>query len=188
MDAIEAIMTRRSIRLFEKRQIPDSVLNEIILAGTYAPSSLNLQPWGFVVVQDQELLDSISNYCKPILVSHLKNIHEGMSDEFRTLMERKDSSIFHHAPTVIMITGMTTSQFREIDCFLCAENMMLTAYTLGIGSCWIGSAGIAYDNKELMAGFRIPEGYGPVGTIAFGYPAEKPEAHDKKKPHVTWVR
>jgi nitroreductase len=188
MEAIEAIMTRRSVRIFEKRQIPDSILDEIILAGTYAPSGLDLQPWGFVVVQDQALLNSVSDYCKPRIVSYLKNIHEGMSDEFRTLMERKESSIFHHAPTIIIITGKTESQFRGIDCFLCAENMMLAANALGIGSCWIGSVEIAYDNEELMAGFRIPESYSPVGTIAFGYPAEKPEAHDKKKPHVTWVR
>jgi nitroreductase len=103
-------------------------------------------------------------------------------------MESKESSIYYHAPTVIMVIGKTDSQFREIDCSLCAENMMLAAHALGIGSCWIGSTGVAYDNKELMAGFRITEGYSPVGTIAFGYPAEKPEAHDKKEPQVTWVR
>jgi len=56
MEAIEAIMTRRSVRKFEKKQIPDAVLEKIIKAGTYAPSALALQPWGFVVVQDQKFL------------------------------------------------------------------------------------------------------------------------------------
>ena len=46
--------------------------------------------------------------------------------------------------------------------------MMLAAHALGIGSCWIGSTEVAYENRELMAGFRIPEGYSPVGTIVFG--------------------
>jgi len=188
MEAIDAIMTRRSVRMFEKRQIPDAILDKIIRAGTYAPSALALQPWGFVVVQDQAFLTRVSDYCKPIIVELLKDAHNGMSDAFRTLLESKESSIYYHAPTVIMVIGKTESQFREIDCSLCAENMMLAAHALGIGSCWIGSTGVAYDNKELMEGFHIPEGYSPVGTIVFGYPAEKPEAHGKKEPQVTWVQ
>lgn len=87
-----------------------------------------------------------------------------------------------------MIVGKTASRFREIDSSLCAENMMLAAHALGIGSCWIGSTEVAYENRELMAGFRIPEGYSPVGTIVFGYPAKLPEVHDKHPAKVKWVR
>lgn len=188
MEAVDAIMTRRSVRKFEKRQIPDVELEKIIRAGTYAPSALALQPWGFVVVQDQAFLNRISDYCKPIMVTLMKDAHDGMSDAFRTLLESKDSSIYYHAPTVIMVIGKTGSRFREIDCSLCAENMMLAAHAQGIGSCWVGSTEVAYGNKELLAGFRIPEGYSPVGTLAFGYPLEKPEVHDKFTPNVTWVR
>jgi nitroreductase len=64
MEAIEAIMTRRSVRKFERKQIPDAILENIIRAGTYAPSALALQPWAFVVVQDQK-------YCE--LETHDKN-------------------------------------------------------------------------------------------------------------------
>ena len=188
MDAIEAIMTRRSVRKFGKRQIPDDVLEKIIRAGAYAPSALALEPWGFVVVQDQAFLAKVSDYCKPIMISLMKDAHNGMSDAFRALLESKGYTIYYHALTVIMIVGKTGSRFREIDCSLCAENMMLAAHALGFGSCWVGSTEVAYDNKELMAGFRIPEGYSPVGTIVFGYPEEKPEAHDKHSPAVTWVR
>jgi nitroreductase len=87
-----------------------------------------------------------------------------------------------------MIIGKSDSRFREIDCSLCAENMMLAAHALGIGSCWVGVTEMAYENKELMEGFRIHGGYSPVGTIVFGYPAEKPEVHDKYAPNVTWLR
>ncbi len=59
---------------------------------------------------------------------------------------------------------------------------------LGLAVCWIGSTEVAYDNKEFLAGFRIPEGYSPVGTIVFGYPDKSPEAHDKYQAKVTWVR
>jgi nitroreductase len=87
-----------------------------------------------------------------------------------------------------MVIGKTGSRFREIDCSLAAENMMLAAHALGIGSCWVGSTEVCYDNNELMAGFRIPEGYSPVGTIVFGFPAEKPGVHDKHPANVTWIR
>ena len=188
MEALEAIMTRRCVRKFTGKQIPDAVLEKIIKAGTYAPSALALQPWGFVIIQDQAFLTRVSDYCKPVMLSLMKDAHDGMSDVFRDLLKGTDYSIYYHAPTVIMIIGKTESRFREIDCSLCAENMMLAAHTLGIGSCWIGSTEAAYNNKEIMAGFRIPDGYSPVGTIIFGYPNETPEAHDKKPALVTWVR
>jgi len=188
MEAIEAIMTRRSVRKFEDRQIPDGILEKIIRAGTWAPSALALQPWAFVVVQDQKFLRRVSDYCIPILLARMKNAHEGLSDLFRSLLESENYSIYYDAPTVIMIVGKTKSRFREIDCSLCAQNMMLAAHALGIGSCWIGSTDVAYDNAELMAGFRIPEGYSPGGTISCGFPAETPKADEKLAPKMTWVR
>jgi nitroreductase len=188
MEALDAILTRRSVRKYKKQQIPDAVLAEILKAGTYAPSALALQPWAFVVVQNQEFLTRVSDYCKPIMIAHMKDAHDGMSDSFRAMLESPGYSIHYHAPTVVMIVGKTASRFREIDSSLCAENMMLAAHALGIGSCWVGSTEVAYDNRELMAGFSIPEGYSPVGTIVFGYPAESPEAHDKHPAKVTWIR
>ena len=124
MEAIDAIMTRRSVRKFKKRQIPDAVLEKIIQAGTYAPSALALQPWGFVVVQEQVFLTRVSDYCKPIMISHMKEAHDGMSDAFLALLEGCDYSIYYHAPTVIMVVGKSGSRFREIDCSLCAENVI----------------------------------------------------------------
>jgi len=66
--------------------------------------------------------------------------------------------------------------------------MMLAAHEMGIGSCVIGGTEVAFEHEELMAGFRIPEGYSPIGTIAFGYPAETPEFPGRNPPAVTWVR
>jgi nitroreductase len=58
--------------------------------------------------------------------------------------------------------------------------MMLAAHALGIGSCWIGSSEPAFRNEILMAEFLIPDGYIPIGTIAYGYPAESPVTPNKK--------
>jgi nitroreductase len=188
MDAIENIFTRRSVRKFKPEQIPETVILEIIEAGTYAPSALDLQPWGFIIIQNQEFLKKVSAYCKPILLSYMKDAHDGMSDAFREMLMSDGYSIYYHAPVVIMVIGKTTTRFREIDCALCAENMMLAAHAKGVGSCWIGGTEVAYDNPEIMAEFQIPDGYSPVGTIVFGYPDEDPKAHDKKTPPVIRIQ
>lgn len=180
-------MSRRSIRKYKPDTIPKDIISEIILAGTYAPSALALQPWAFIVVQNMEFMKKVSEYCKPIMISLMKDAHDGMSDEFRGLLLSEGYSIFYHAPLMIMVIGKSSSRFRDIDCSLCAENMMLAAHARGIGSCWVGSTEVAYDNPEIMAGFMIPEGYSPVGTIVFGYPDEHPEAHDKKAAVITWI-
>ncbi|MBN2735244.1 MAG: nitroreductase family protein [Methanomicrobiaceae archaeon] len=187
MEALDAIMTRRSVRKFEDRQIPDEILEKIILAGTYAPSALGIQPWAFVVVQDQGFLKKVSEYCIPILLSHMKGSGEGMSQIFKEMLESKNFSLYYNAPTVILIVGQSKNRFKDIDCSLCAENMMLAAHALGIGSCFVGATDPAYENKELMAGFKIPEGYSPIGTIVFGYPLETPEAEGKIPPKIVRV-
>ncbi|MGB9927936.1 MAG: nitroreductase family protein [Methanosarcina sp.] len=188
MEAIDAIFTRRSVRRFENKQIPDEVLKKIINAGIYAPSALSLQPWGFIVVQDQAFLTRVSDYCKPFLISALKDAHDEVSDAFRKLLETRGFSIFYNAPTVILVIGRTDNRSLWIDCCLCAENMMLAAHASGIGSCWIGGSEAAFSNEEIMKGFQIPEGYSPIGTIVFGYPAEKPEVPYRKDPQIKWIR
>jgi len=188
MDSLDLLLTRRSIRKFKPDTIPDEIISRIIHAGTYAPSALALQPWAFIVIQNKNFMQKVSDYCKPIMISLMKDAHDGMSDEFRRLLQSDGYSIYYHAPVMIMVIGKSSSRFREIDCSLCAENMMLAAHALGIGSCWIGSTEVAYDNPEIMAGFQIPDGYSPVETIVFGYPDETPEPHDKKQPQITWIR
>ncbi|MDP3564531.1 MAG: nitroreductase family protein [Methanoregula sp.] len=94
-------MTLRSIRKFETRQIPDAFLEKIIRAGTYAPASLALQLWGFVVVQDPAFLNRVSDYCKPIMISLMKEANNGMPDAFRALLEGGNHLIYYHAPTAI---------------------------------------------------------------------------------------
>jgi nitroreductase len=188
MDTLDALMTRRSVRKFQDKQIPDEILNKIITVGRYAPSALGLQPWGFVVVQNQDVLNRISKYCIPIMIKGMEHAKGGMSEAFLSMIKSEGYSIYYHAPTVIMVCGSIGNRFKEIDCALCAENMMLAAHALGIGSCWIGSTDIAFDNKEIMAEFEISEGYEPVGTIIFGYPADVPETPEKKAPLVKWIR
>ena len=85
MEPIKAIMSRRRVRKFESRQIPDEVLEKILRAGTDNPFALALQPWAFVVMQDQDFLKRISGFCISILMSRRKNAHDRLSELFRSL-------------------------------------------------------------------------------------------------------
>ena len=64
MDALETIKTRRSIRKYTSQKIDRSIIKQIIEAGIYAPSGLNNQPWRFVIVEDENIIDTVSSKTK----------------------------------------------------------------------------------------------------------------------------
>jgi nitroreductase len=132
-----AIVTRMSVRNFRPAQIPGASIAQITNTGTYAPSALALNLWAFVVVQDQDFHYNVSAYCTPRMIAGMKNSYGGISDPFRELLETPGYPHYYHAPTVIMLVGKPASRLREADVSLCAENRMLSAHAMGIGSCRI---------------------------------------------------
>jgi nitroreductase len=66
--------------------------------------------------------------------------------------------------------------------------MMLAAWALGIGSCWIGSAAIVEKNPALLAELKVPDGYRIVAPLVFGYPAGLPPKPARREPLITWIR
>lgn len=93
-------------------------------------------------------------------------------------------SLFYSAPHLIIVLGDDTNPLSDIDCALCAENMMLAAHGMSIGSCWIGSARMASKSSELMAELDIPKGFHIVAPVVFGYPDEKPAKPEKNSPVI----
>ncbi len=128
--ALDAIMTRRSVRKYSDRQISDSALEQIVQARIHAPSALGLQPWSCIIVLDQASPDHNSNYCLLIMKKAMECSSGGKTEESRALLVTEGYSIYYHAPTVIMIIGKTRNGFPEIDCALRAENMTLATHAL----------------------------------------------------------
>ena len=159
MDVIHIIKGRRAVRKFKEEGIPTDKLLKILEAGIWAPSGSNIQPWEFIVVMNKETIEKI------------KLISPGL---------------FGNPVTVIIIcinkerskkAGKLGETMAIMDISMAAQNMMLMAYSLGIGSCPIVSfSKIAV--KELL---EIPEYVEPVLMVSLGYPEFWPKP-PKRRP------
>jgi len=126
-ETIRIIKSRRSIRRFKVVQIPDSELQEILDCAILAPNAGNQQKWHFTVIQNRSTLDMIAKMMKENM----------MNSGVEFLVERaKDPNFnpFGGAPALILITADKTVRFAEIDCAAAAENIIIAAESLGLGS------------------------------------------------------
>ena len=148
MDTINAIKTRRSIREFQSRDVDDDLVREILGAGRWAPSGLNNQPWGFVVVRDTKIRDMLA-----------KQTHYG--------------AIIKNAPLNIAVFLDKAAMYDLTKDVLaigaCIQNMLLAAHSLGLGSVWLGE--ILKNKEEVGKILKAPESYELMAIIAVGYPA-----------------
>ncbi|MFA5364696.1 MAG: nitroreductase family protein [Candidatus Bathyarchaeia archaeon] len=153
MSTFDVIITRRSIRSYEDKQLPQQVLDQILEAGRQSPSAVNRQPYRFVVVTDTEL----------------KKQMKGMFSRF---IENAPVILVGCAHTKALLTG----KWAEVDASIAMQNMVIVAWSIGVGSCWIGSFN-ENKTKELL---KIPKDWKIVALITFGYPAESPDERKKK--------
>lgn len=184
-DVLEVIKQRRSIRAFKNEQISDEQLQTILQAALLAPSAMNQQKWHFSVVQDQGLLAE--------MVAIIKDSIMKSDNEFlKSRASNPNYHSFHHAPTVIMISGDEKAPWIDIDCAMAALNIALAAEALGLGSCIIGSAGPVFVSEQ-AARFKeklgMPEGYKHVIAVSLGYKAgDNPAAPDRNRNVITYVK
>ncbi len=146
------IFTRRSVRKFLNKSIKDEDIELIIKAGVMAPSAKNQQPWEFIVTKSDNVKQEIAG-----VSAYSKFIKEAAL--VITLIMRNDA--------------LTTPDMVQQDMSLCAQNMMLEARHLGIGSCYVGvypkEERISYLEKTL----NIKPSHTPFCILAFGYPKEE---------------
>lgn len=181
---LQLIKQRRSIRNFKEKEINKETLKEIIQTGKYAPSALNKQPWKFIVITNKNFIKDLSIKVKEELRKILKkrfikkfSIKE-LKDEdiFKLLLAfafSKEDIIFFNAPALVFILTKNFL-FNNESCACCAENMMIAAHSLGIGSCWIGFASVLGLKKQLLEKIGVPEKHHIAAAIVFGYPKEYP--------------
>ena len=183
-DIFETIMHRRSIRRFAPKQIEETALQQIIQAGLYAPSAGGRQGVIFAVCQDKEVNERLGKIKRA-------NSHPRMATE-TSFVSREQPSIadapkltnaFYDAPTVITMFAPKNFLFSVDDCAVAAENMMLAADALGIGSCYIGHGWTAFDDpygQEILRQWNIPTDRYAVMQLLLGYPREGDKAPTSK--------
>ncbi|WP_179293732.1 nitroreductase family protein [Candidatus Methanoperedens nitratireducens] len=180
--------TRRSVRDYLNKPVPEEIINKIIDAGRYAPSGFNLQPWRFVVVENPAILERLSDYAKPVLMKNLSGRTDAFAISHLERLEDRNYNIFYNAPVLILVIGRKSNPRSDYDCTLCAGNIIHAAHSLGIGSCWVGGGTVIQQSEELTALLQIPVNYKIVAPIILGYPRSAPPTPKKREPVISWVR
>jgi nitroreductase len=178
------IRSRRSIRRFKAEQIPDSDLEEILDCALYAPNARNQQKWHFTVIQNKEMLDRMENVMK-------ENMINSGIEFFAEKARDPNHRTFFNAPTVIMVTGDEKARFVEIDCAAAAQNILLAAESLGIGSHIMTSSELLFASEKgnrLKKEIGVPDGYKHVCAIALGYKDETPAAKQRNKDVINYIK
>ena len=164
METLEAIARRKSVRSYKQEQVSEEAMATIIKAGLSAPYA---GPFQVSVVQKPALLKRLSE----ATLTAMKN----SSNEF--LRERASVAGYdplYGAPTVVLITAPADSRNGAANAALAAENMILAATDLGLGTCYMGSPASGLGGEqgpELAAEIGIPAGYTVRSSVAIGYPA-----------------
>jgi len=189
-EVIKCILERRSIRKYNQKQISKQDLNVILHAGIYAPSARGQQGVLLIVSKNKEVNEMLGKINRsffriPPGTIHISNEQPSIADDATI------ENAFYGAPIVITLFGIKESPNRICDCSVAAENIMIAAHSLGIGSCIIGRAGETFTSdygKQLLEKWQIDENYEPSFHVTLGYTdGEHPKAKPRKENRIKYV-
>jgi len=158
MDVLEAIGTRQSVREFLVEDVQESLINDILEAGRWAPSGLNNQPWKFAVVKDRGLREKLAKctkYGKTVMAAPV------------SIAVFLDSKEGYNRTKDVQAVGA------------CIQNMLLATHALGLGAVWLGE--IINQREEAEKVLNAPEGCELMAVIAIGKPVEKKRTSMRKR-------
>lgn len=151
MEVFEAIKARRSIRQFTDEPIGKDALEKLLDAARWAPTASNQQRWRFVVVTSRPVKELIRKFAPGIFI---------MPAAFIVICAEKEPGANPWAEATYLA-----------DCAIAAQNIMLAAYEMGIGSC----PALSYAKGAVQEILNLPEEIEPLLIVTLGYPAEDPE-------------
>jgi nitroreductase len=160
MSVLDVIRQRRSVRIFRKDPVPEESLLRVLEAARLSPSGKNLQPWKFIVVQDNDLKKKLAK---------ASNTQDFIAD----------------APIIIVACGFTDECYRSlgrymkswpVDVTIALEHLILQAQEEGLGTCWIGS----FEEEEVKSLLAVPENVKVLALTPLGYPGEMPNFRGRK--------
>jgi nitroreductase len=191
----ENIYLRRSVRDYKPNDVPDDIIRELIKAGTFAPFApypTRDQPRRFVVIKNREMIDRLSERAKKLWLAMDASSDSAIKrpESVMKALKMPEFNIFYNAPVLILMFAIPhANTSHENDCSAAAENMLIAARSLGIGSCWIGLGMSLGSDQNTMAELDVPEGYRLMVPLIFGYPAKDIEAPPPRDEEVIfkWV-
>ena len=191
LSALDVIFMRRSVRAYAPRQVDEATIRGLLDAAVQAPTAMHEEPWAFVVVQNRALLKRYSDVAKgnwATEASRYRELHRGTdaaaANAFAERFASPDFCVFYDAPALIAICAKHPGPFAAADCWLAAENLMLAACALGLGSCCIGSAIPALNSPATKAELGIPSSVEVVAPIIVGVPSTAAVDSPRRPPEI----
>lgn len=187
MEVKEAIRLRRSVRSYRDVPVPNEAVLELIDAAIRAPSANNSQPWSFVVIQDKAMLKRLSDRAKAIALADVGV--DAAHGRARHLVEPSEFNCFYDAGTLILILAEQIGPHPDWDCCFAAQNLMLAARAMGLGSCPIGVSWPVFEIPEVREELGIPSECRVILPIIVGTPVTLPDETERRKPKIhSWLR
>jgi nitroreductase len=182
-DYFELLKNRRSIRDFKDKKVPQKLINEIIKESCMAPSSGNGQPWRFIIVNDKDVIKSLSDESKKNILFHIENNPDSPSKKYEAVLRDPDFNVFYNASCLVFIVGPKQIRSLYVDCALAACYFMFSASNRDLGTCWIGF-GTNIQDPDLLDLIGLPEDHKIVAPIILGYPKNIPDASERMEPQI----
>ena len=170
-EVIKNIVERRSIKKYKNIPVEENLIDEIVMAGTYAPSGMNRQSPIILAITNQEVRNKIASINAKIMGT--------------------DIDPFYGAPVVLVVLADKNSPTHVYDGSLVMENIMLAAHSLGLGSCWIHRAKETFETeegKEILKNLGIEGEYEGIANCILGYPDEVKEASPRKENYIYKIK
>lgn len=159
MEVLDAIRNRRSIRSYSDKKIDRQDIRKILEAGIWAPSGKNGQPWRFRIIEDKELIDTVSGF-----------------SIYKDWLRKASCQII-----VFLDKNRSYNYVKDVQsCGAVIQNMLLCAHSLNIGSCWIGEVLPNADKIKKACGVKEPQ-YELMAVIAFGYYENEPPRGERRE-------
>lgn len=209
----EIVVTRRSIRRYKTKPVPEKTIQAIIDVARYSPTATNSQHVGYIVISDPARLRAVSetvfdigrkihHWSKtrplsmvfsglklhPALAKMMQRYVDPMDDYIRQQEQGRDL-ILHNAPVLILLHAPAMSFFGSDNCNIAAASMVHDAHARGLGTCYIGFVTLALRfNQSLRKTVELPEGRKVHAALVMGYPAFRHRnTVARKHPGVKWL-
>lgn len=171
MEALEVLLTRRSVRAYEERMPEQDLIDKVMEAGLYAASGKNMQTAIIVEVTNKEVRDRLS-----VINAEIMGV---------------TSDPFYGAPVVLAVLADKSSPNHVYDGALMMGNLMNAAHALGLGSCWINRAKQTFereDGKQMLKEWGIKGDYEGIGFCILGYAAKEGKTAPRKANRIFYVK
>ena len=170
-EVIKDILERRSIRKYKDKMVEEELIDEVLKAGTYAPTGMNRQSPIIIAITNKEVRDKLSKLNAKIMGSNIDP--------------------FYGAPVVLVVLADKSYPSYIYDGSNVMENMMIAAKSLGLGTCWIHRAKEEFETeegKEILKSLGITGDYEGIGNCILGYPEGEVEPKERKANYIYKIK